>query len=337
MTKKYLKRIINSVLAAVGPHRMPLLRDRLLVLMYHRVLPADHPELPIVQPGMMVTPETLRMHLQVLGEFFTLMHLSRWLADAKAGRPLPARACAITFDDGWADNYRYGFPVLREMEAPATIFLVSDLVGSRSSFWPERLGRALWNGARGLPADLLATSEFRWLENCGGMVPGAPPSRQQIDRIITRAKQYSDDDLHRRMDSMEPLIDGLPAPPRDLLNWDEVAEMTASGWVEVGSHGHTHRRMTPELSDRDMTLEIADSGHHIARKLKVEVPVFCYPNGDRTEAAEAMVRHHYGGACTTQSGWNARSTNPYQLRRIPVHEDVTASRTAFLARLSGVI
>src|SRR5690606_22913761 len=55
----------------------------------------------------------------------------------------PHRACALTFDDGWRDNYVHAFPVLRESRAPATIYLVSRLVGGNYGFWPTRLARIL--------------------------------------------------------------------------------------------------------------------------------------------------------------------------------------------------
>ena len=48
--------------------------NRLLILGYHRVLPVDEAIRMGVQPGMFVTPETLRMHLSVLKNYVDLIH-----------------------------------------------------------------------------------------------------------------------------------------------------------------------------------------------------------------------------------------------------------------------
>ena len=43
---------------------------------------------------------------------------------------LPANALAITFDDGYRDNFTHAAPILARYGLPATVFLASGLIGT---------------------------------------------------------------------------------------------------------------------------------------------------------------------------------------------------------------
>jgi len=49
-------------------------------------------------------------------------------------KKIPGRTIAITFDDGYKDNYTYAFPILKKFNLPATIFIIVSEVGR-----PDRL------------------------------------------------------------------------------------------------------------------------------------------------------------------------------------------------------
>jgi len=40
--------------------------------------------------------------------------------------PIPEKSIVITFDDGYADNYANAFPILKELDMKATIFVISN-------------------------------------------------------------------------------------------------------------------------------------------------------------------------------------------------------------------
>lgn len=115
--------------AGVVAHRRRALRDRALVLMYHRVLPPNG--VPDgLKPGMYVTTDTFAKHLNYLSshhEVVSLDDLHDWLAGQRQFSRIP---CAITFDDGWHDNYTQAFPLLRQHQMTATIFVITDQIGT---------------------------------------------------------------------------------------------------------------------------------------------------------------------------------------------------------------
>jgi peptidoglycan/xylan/chitin deacetylase (PgdA/CDA1 family) len=333
MVPGFLKLAVRRVIGRSAPGTWRRLSGpALLVLTYHRVLPDGHADRAQEQPGMYVRPETLDMHLRTLREHFEVVHLDDWLELRAAGRPMPRLACAITFDDGWRDNYQHAFPVLMKNSVPGTIFLVSALVGGAYSFWPNRLARQLARTDK-----TLATAD--WPEPLRGVLAAsgvlqepqaARPGPDGIDRAIMACKSFTDAEMNEYLDRLPPL-DG--AATRDLLDADEVRAMAKSGLVRFGSHTRRHTRLHAGLSPEALADEIQGSAQEIERLVGRRPTLFCYPNGDHTPEAVSEVRKHYRGAASTSHGWNDTGLDTMYIRRVGMHEDVSGTRDEFLARI----
>lgn len=333
MPLRAAKRVARRVVGWGAPVVWRRLRGpSLVVLTYHRVLPQDHPDLECEQPGMYVTPATLAMHLDVLRRHFTLVHLDDWLEARARGDALPRLACAITFDDGWRDNYEFAFPLLRAAGAPATIFLVSDFVGGSYSFWPNRLARQLTRRDRILaPGDWPAP--LRPILAAAGASGAAIgwDTADVLDRAIVACKAFPDAEMHALLDRLPP----LGSQGRDLLDSGEIREMAASGLIRFGSHTRHHTRLGPGTPPAVLQDEIAGSASAIADIVGRSPTLFCYPNGDHCPEALSLVREHYAGAAATDFGWNCRDLDIALIRRIGVHEDIAGSPFEYLARIES--
>ena len=102
------------------------------ILLFHRVVA---PPPGVDPPTWNVTPERFRAHLEgLLALGYQAWPLQRVLAYHRAGRKIPPRTFAVTFDDGYENVYSNAFPVLRELGIPATVFLATAYLDSSSPF-----------------------------------------------------------------------------------------------------------------------------------------------------------------------------------------------------------
>jgi peptidoglycan/xylan/chitin deacetylase (PgdA/CDA1 family) len=118
MLKRSLKRAITST---AGRLTSRYGSTRVVVLCYHSI----HPCLPFASAN----PDLFRRHLEWLSEHCEIVSLGQVLAAARAPRdPLRRPTVAITFDDGYEDNFSYAYPVLAKAGLTATFFVTVGLV-----------------------------------------------------------------------------------------------------------------------------------------------------------------------------------------------------------------
>ncbi len=94
--------------------------DSGVALIYHHVA-SDTP------PSTSISPEDFRGHLEYLRDNqFTVMKLDEMVEKLQQRQPLPDRAIAITFDDGYISIYETAFPMLQEFGMPFTLFVSTE-------------------------------------------------------------------------------------------------------------------------------------------------------------------------------------------------------------------
>lgn len=321
--KSLIKRPLDYGAHWWGPHRGQPQAPQLWILTYHRILPRSDPRYALEEPGMVVEPKTFAMHMDLIREHFTIVSLQEWLQRRDSGQALPLKSCAITFDDGWLDNFEYAFPILKEQGIPATIFVVTHMIGSKDHFWPNRLGQVLASRPEALRSLPLAPHN---VESISPRLRG-----DKLSRLVQQLKEYPDPVINQWLND----IDTAPSVERSLMNWDELREMVASGLVDVGSHGCHHYRLD-NLDAKTIAREIVESKRRLEEELPRSVQVFCYPNGDSSPLARDLVAEHYKAAVTTSRGINSsRGLKPLELLRIAIHEDRCNTVVKLSSRLAN--
>ena len=96
------------------------------IAMYHSVNPVMRQEVK----RLIISPETFERQMRFLkSHHYNVLPLNSVATLIKEKKKIPSKTIAITFDDGYKDNYIYAFPILKKYHLPATVFIITDEVG----------------------------------------------------------------------------------------------------------------------------------------------------------------------------------------------------------------
>lgn len=283
-----------------------LRRNDATILLYHGVFP-NQP-----QPGIFnyrkkfITPEAFEKQLMWLRKHCTLLDLPTLIELQNRRERFPPRACAITFDDGYENNYRFAFPILKRLGIPATIFITTDLVEKKEPLWVDRLEYAIGTtDKQSLSLVLegesknfsLATKDDRiladdWLRTYMKKIPN-----EEAKSLLTRVEEICEKKLGVVLS--ETRYRGL--------TWDEVKEMQQHG-ITFAAHTCSHPILS-RVSTENARQEIEDS-HQVLKQHEINpLPIFAYPNGGMDDFNEATI------SILKEAGFTASlTTTPKKLR-----------------------
>lgn len=308
-------------------------RGRLTVLCYHRVLPRA---VPTPLPDLVVSPEAFRRHCETLGRSYRVLPLTEAVRRLQNGVAGGERLAAITFDDGYQDNYLYAAPILADTGLAATFFIIAGLVGSEQLPWYDRLGRAL--DAAQHRHEVLGVLAEHGIEMAadGRRALG----RECIRQCIARVKVLSPS-ARAALLAQLPAANAPPASEDRIMTWAQLRQLATAGH-EIGSHSLSHDILT-QLAPDCLSEEVAGSRRILQDGLAAPIDAFCYPNGDVDDSVAAEVRAAgYSCAVTVEQGSNGPAVDLFRLRRRFIHDArlaglaQSASPTLFRMELCGL-
>jgi peptidoglycan/xylan/chitin deacetylase (PgdA/CDA1 family) len=279
-----------------------------LVFMFHRL--SEHPD-PF-RPGCSV--EMFELFCRHIVKHYDVLPLADLEQRRHAGQPL-TRTIALTFDDGYADNFWLALPVLERHGLPATVFIVTQ---------PINRGPPLW------------TSRVAWIAE-HGRLDGPPPEisglslrlRHPIERAATATA------LVERLRVLEPtqrdeVIDELAEQlavedfsglQDEMLSWDQLRQMERAGFT-AQPHTVSHPILS-YLSEHEMEREIGQAKEEIEAQLGRKADFFAYPRGTTADfdrrAVDVVRRLGFRAAYTTRFGAVTQRQQPLRLPRVTLY------------------
>lgn len=195
------------------------------------------------------------------------------------------RFICVTFDDGYRDNLRWAYPLLRKYEVPFGLYIPTS--------FPDRLGELWWvaleaviakNSRIGLTIDgkdrffecgsvrekrLLYAEVYGWLR--------AMTSEAELRKVVR--------DLATRHG-----VDLANVCADECMDWDELGQIAADPLCTIGAHTVNHVMLKKLDTDQAVRAEMEQSRAVIEAALGKRPQHLAYPVGDPTSAGQREFR-----------------------------------------------
>jgi peptidoglycan/xylan/chitin deacetylase (PgdA/CDA1 family) len=287
------------------------------ILRYHSITDDEETTLTYLDRGLMATTEAFAAQLRFVKERYRVVSLDEMVERVHQGRSLPPRALAITFDDGYADNYHHAYRLLREAGLPATFYVTTGAIDGGPPLWTAKLRYMVRTTTRShvtLPAPL----------------PGEATITDEAERqalfttLIMALKRVPGTQRCELLDALGPAFGVLDFSALDgiMMTWAQLREMSNHG-MTIGAHTVSHPNL-PNTEPREAEAEITGSRDAIAARVGGPVAHFSYPNGrgasHLNDTVKTIVRRAgFRSAVTSQKGCVQVGTDPWSLRRVGVY------------------
>lgn len=320
-------------------------QEGLLVLTYHRIW--MHPDF---DDSLKVSLRSFERQIAYLKENYRILSGEELSDIIKHRRPIPKKSVFITFDDGWNDNYTNAFPILKQSGVPAIIFISTDYIDTRRTFWHEELieflkkipsqvdieeNKAVQSKLNGWPTEL-----FQRIDR---ILKSPMPIRMPlINDLISYLKMFQLEEIGNLINDLNSAL-GYERREKysDTLSWAQIAEMSKNN-ISFGSHTKSHSLLT-NIPLEKVREELKDSKKIIETKTGSPVNFIAYPNGNFDASVVKIAEEEgYLAGFTCVPGTNLSYERPFELKRKNVLEECSMgisgkfSELFFKMELSGI-
>jgi peptidoglycan/xylan/chitin deacetylase (PgdA/CDA1 family) len=318
MIKEFVHRL-GTLAGAARVWQRLFYPDSAAVLTYHAIVRQD-----LEVPDWCFLEERLfRAQMLYLLEHCQVLRLQDVPDALKAGSARPV--VALTFDDGFHNNYEVAFPILRELGLPATIFLATDFVDSDDTVWFCRIN------------DALARTALKRLEWEGHQYDlSSRRARAEANGLLqARMKSHRHPELLERTRELVALLGERPekeiarGSEYRMLASQEIRGMAGTGLIDFGAHSCSHAILSG-LPPAARAAEIAGSVAAVERLCGAPCRLFAYPNGQPTDYGSfdvaALEAAGIKMAVTTVEGPNGCTAAPLEMRRYGIAGGTTLAK-----------
>ena len=284
-----------------------LLKNKAVALMYHGT--ADDSWISSKGDWLQVKRSEFKKQMEYVKKNFKVIPLFDLMKEIKIPQKKPL--LIITMDDGYANNYSVAYPILKDLEIPATIFIVTDTIDKDHIFWWDKL------------YTLLSPDCYRGKINEVILFFKKNVHPSHIDKVVDAYLE-------------EIEITSIPEDRVDMyrtLRSDEIEQMSKDSLISFGSHTDKHEILI-NLTQEELDTTLRNSLEKILN-LKNGIPWICFPNGWFNDLViNRTIVAGYHGSTIVDGRLCSKMTDPFKISRIGIGNVVNLSKFKYI--VSGI-
>jgi len=254
---------ILRLASLVSPPKVSILR-------YHSVQDDPEPYANTIGRGIIHTTAAFREQMEIVARNCNPVSIQDILGFLSSEHTLPRRAVAVTFDDGYADNYEIAAPVLNKVGVPAAFYVTVGDIESRTPPWYCRLRHAF-----------SVTAREGWSDSKdNGARPLETPAERKVAFLLAsrRCSQLVGWEQARALEIIERElgVETLETSGAPMMTWDQARRLQRDGHI-VGSHTMTHPNLA-WVDEAARQKELLESRRIMEEKLQGPAIHFSYPS-----------------------------------------------------------
>jgi peptidoglycan/xylan/chitin deacetylase (PgdA/CDA1 family) len=299
-----------------------------IILMYHRIASAH------IDPwDLCVSPEHFDEQVRYIRDTFQVVTMRELTERARTNESL-RKYIAITFDDGYRDNFTAAKPVLEKYSVPATFYLTTRFLAEKKSFWwdeleqvilatptlPEKInlhiGREDFTSDLGAAHTLSDTAEKEIREWHYGH-PLYNARLKLFYELWAAIRPLAINEQQRVMHELHGWANTALSLPT-LMDEAQVQELSQTSLFEIGAHTVNHPALG-HLPPEEQRYEIQESRSVLQSIIHKPITGFAYPYGSLNEHTPGITQKlGFDYAVSTREGHVTHSGNLYDLPRYQV-------------------
>jgi peptidoglycan/xylan/chitin deacetylase (PgdA/CDA1 family) len=184
-------------------------------------------------------------------------------------------AVCLTFDDGFANNYRYVLPLLEQYQVPATFFITGIRKAGYDILWNDVLSIAGIYGP-----DKILFKGYEYLKNKTKRYISTSSKKSLND--VLRSSGF--EDKQQMMEEFGSLKNRINEDYWLQMTGEEIKKMSSSKWVTIGSHSYYHNDLA-YVSGINLNEDLVQSKNYLEELTEREVKSIAFPYGSYSREA----------------------------------------------------